>query len=74
MELPGGWVKYREHIGANNNNQGLLPPEEEAIASKACGMNICIVSLFVQMPKATENDSNREANNNNLRQISDYLE
>ena len=51
-----------------------IPPEEEAIASKACGMNICIVSLFVQMPKATENDSNREANNNNLRQISDYLE
>ena len=24
-----------------------IPHEEEAIASKACGINICIVSLFV---------------------------
>ena len=37
-----------------------IPPEEEAIASKACGIHICIVSLFVYMSKATEKSIKRK--------------
>ena len=34
-----------------------ITPEEEAIDSKACGINICIVCLYLQMSKAPENNS-----------------
>ena len=37
-----------------------IPPEEEAIASKACEIHYCQFESFEILSNATENDTSRE--------------